>query len=107
MCFSSWYQPPIWSVDRFYMLLVTELLFRLKLENDWEIFFLVKIFLVLDDDVEDMVMGVQWYHSALKGSPTDYIKILHAKIRGVTNENPIEFGPWGRSPGKFYYWSVP
>jgi hypothetical protein len=28
-------------------------------------------FLVLDDDVDDMVMRVQWYNSALKGSPDD------------------------------------
>ena len=30
-------------------------------------------FLVLDDNVEDMVMGVQWYNFGLKGSPTDHI----------------------------------
>ena len=51
-------------------------------------------FLVLDDDVEDMVMGVQWYNSVLKGSPTDHIKILDAKIRGLTYENPIKFGQY-------------
>ena len=48
--------------------------------------------LVLDDDVEDMVMEVQWYNSALKGSPTDHIKILDTKIRGLTCESSIEFG---------------
>ena len=51
-------------------------------------------FLVLDDDVEDIVMGVQWYNSVLKGSPTDHITILDAKIRGLTYENPIEFGQY-------------
>jgi len=37
-------------------------------------------------------MGVQWYNSVLSGSPTDDIEILDAKIRGLTYENPIEFG---------------
>ena len=40
-------------------------------------------FLVLDDD-EDMVMGVQWYNSVLRVSPTEHIKILDAKILGLT-----------------------
>ena len=44
------------------------------------------------DDGEDMVMGIQWYNSVLRGSPTNHIKILDAKIQGLTYENPIEFG---------------
>ena len=51
-------------------------------------------FLVLDDNVEDVVMGVQWYNSVLQGSPADHIKILDAKIRGLTYENHIEFGQY-------------
>ena len=47
----------IWSVNRFYTLLVTELLSRPQLEQLRKIFFLAKIFVL--DDVEDMVMGVQ------------------------------------------------
>jgi len=46
----------------------------------------------LDDDVEDTVMGVQWYNSVFGGSLTDHIKILDPKIRGLPHENPIEFG---------------
>ena len=47
-------------------------------------------FLVLDDDADDMVMEIQWYNSVLSGFPTDHFKILDAKIRGLTHENPIE-----------------
>ena len=52
-------------------------------------FLSVQVFLGLDDDVEDMVMGVQLYNSVLSGSPTDHIKILDAKIRELTYENSI------------------
>jgi len=48
--------------------------------------------MVLDNDVQDIVMGVQWYNSILSGSPDAHIEILDAKIRGLTYGNPIEFG---------------
>ena len=76
----------IWSANWFYMLLVT------KVGTSSGNFLSGQDFLVLVDDVEDMVMAVQWYNSVLIGSSTDHIKILDAKIRGLTYENPIEFG---------------
>ena len=48
-------------------------------------------FVVLDNDVEDLVMGVHWFHSIHNGAQDDHIKILDAIIRGLIIENPIEF----------------
>ena len=43
--------------------------------------------MVLDNDVEDFFMGVQWFNSIHHGAQDD-----HIKIRGLSMENPIEFG---------------
>ena len=41
---------------------------------------------------EDLVMVFQWFNTIHNGAQDDHIKILDATIRGLTKENPIEFG---------------
>ena len=49
-------------------------------------------FMVLGNDVEDLVMGVKWFNAIHNVSQDDHVKILDATLRGLTMENPIEFG---------------
>ena len=48
--------------------------------------------MVLDNGFKDLVMGIQWYSDILHDAQNDHSKIIGAKIRELTNENPIEFG---------------
>ena len=48
--------------------------------------------MVLDNDVEDLVMGIQWFNTIYNGSQDIHIKILDVTVRGLTEENPIVFG---------------
>jgi len=60
--------------------------------------------------LEDLVMEVQWFCSKclLEINLNDHIKILDTQIRGLINENPIEFGQKKKIwLSMTIYWSVP
>jgi len=48
--------------------------------------------MVLNNDVEDLAMVVKWFNAIHNGDQDDHIKILNSTIRGLTIENPIDFG---------------
>jgi hypothetical protein len=53
----------------------------------------VEEFLVLDNDAEDMVMGVYWYQRVTNGGGNDpNIRILDMRNFGVFMQNPLENG---------------
>ena len=53
----------------------------------------VEEFLVLDNDAEDMVMGVYWFQRVTNGGSNDpNIRILDMKNFGVFMQNPLEKG---------------
>ena len=50
-------------------------------------------FLILDNDAEDIVMGVYWYQRVTNGGGNDpNIRILNVRNFGVFMQNPLENG---------------
>ena len=49
-------------------------------------------FLILDQDSEDLVMGVQWYNYIFREPHHVRTKIVDIRARGLMIENPINMG---------------
>ena len=53
----------------------------------------VEEFLVLNNDADDMVMGVYWFQRVTNGGANDQnIRILDMRNFGVFMQNPLEMG---------------
>jgi hypothetical protein len=50
----------------------------------------VQEFLVMEDDTEDMVMGVQWHSSLVGGHLAELVRIVDVDTMGMVSPNPLD-----------------
>ena len=62
-----------------------------EVKTSWGTFYSEQEFLILDQDGEDLVVGVIWFNSIMTAKRNQITKIVDIRDFGIPEEVPIEF----------------